>query len=116
MLLGFALKVMVGAGAVTVTVAVSETLPPPVPVQVSPKLVLDVSAPVRCDPLVSVLLVQPPDALQEVVFVDDQLINAVPPFATVLGLADITSVGFGALTIIWTNWVLVPPGPVHVSE
>jgi len=114
MLLGFALKVIVGAGAVTETVAVSETLPP-APVQVSPKLVLDVSAPVRCDPLVSVLLVQPPDALQEVVFVDDQLINAVPPFATVLGLADITSVGFGALTVILTNWVSAPPGPVHVS-
>jgi hypothetical protein len=48
-LLGVALKVMVGAGALTVTVADWELLPP-APLQVSVNVELAVRVPVDCEP------------------------------------------------------------------
>jgi len=46
-----------------------------------------VRAPVDCDPLMALEPVQPPEAAQEVAFVDVQLKVEVAPLATVLGLA-----------------------------
>ena len=50
-------------------------------------VVLLLSAPVDCEPDSGSLPDQPPDALQEVALVADQLKVEVPPLATVLGLA-----------------------------
>jgi hypothetical protein len=84
--LGLAVKLTVGAAEVTDTVADCVALPP-APVQVSPKVVLAVSAPVACEPLIALLPDQPPEAAQDVALVDDHVRLDALPLATVLGLA-----------------------------
>ncbi len=95
MVLGLALKLTVGAGEVTVTVADCAALPP-APVQVRVYVVFALSAPVECVPLVGWLPDQPPDAVQEVAFVVDQLKVELLPLTTELGLAARLTVGAGA--------------------
>jgi hypothetical protein len=95
MVLGLALKLTVGAGEVTVTVADCAALPP-APVQVRVYVVFALSAPVECEPLVGWLPDQPPDAVQEVAFVVDQLKVELLPLTTELGLAARLTVGAGA--------------------
>ncbi len=111
--LGLAAKLTVGAGEVTDTVADCEALPP-VPVQVMPYVVPAVSAPVDCEPLTALLPDQPPEAAQEVAFLDDQVNVAEPPLATVLGLAVKLTVGAGEVTVIVADCDALPSVPVHV--
>jgi hypothetical protein len=99
--LGLALKVTVGAGALTVTVADCAALPP-VPVQLKVYVALAVSAPVACEPLVAMLPDHPPEAVQAVAFVADQLKVELPPLATVLGLAVKVTVGAGVAGVTET--------------
>ena len=77
---------VVGGGAETLTVADWLALPPG-PLQVRVKAEVAFSAPVLAVPLVCLLPDQPPDAVQLLVFVDDQLSVAAEPLAMLPGLA-----------------------------
>jgi len=112
-LVGLALSDTPGAGAATVTVADWEA-EPPAPLQVSVYVVVAVRAPVLWDPLVGSLPLQPPDAVQEVAFVDDHVSVAAAPLLTVLGLAEKATVGAGVVTVTVTDCAALPPVPLHV--
>jgi hypothetical protein len=60
--------------------------------------VLEVSAPVDCEPLEGLAPLQPPEAWQAVAFVEDQLRVALPPLAIALGPTLKLTVGLGDLT------------------
>ena len=56
-----------------------------------------------CEPLTALLPDHPPEAVQEVALVDDQVKVELPPLATVLGLALILTVAVGlalAVTVV----------------
>jgi hypothetical protein len=110
---GLAVKVTVGAAADAVTVAVCDALPPG-PVQVSVKDWSLVRLPVEAEPLVGSLPLQPPEATQEVAFVEVQVSVELAPFATVLGFADRLTVGSGWVTDTVADWEALPPVPVQV--
>ena len=97
-LVGFALIDTVGAGEETDTVADCEA-DPPLPVQVMVYLVVAVSAAVVVEPLVASVPLQPPEAVQLVALLEDQLRVELPPLATVLGLALILTVGAGGVPV-----------------
>jgi hypothetical protein len=102
MLVGFALKLTVGlAGADTLTVTDRLALPPE-PVQVSVYVVVALSALVLQLPLVDSLPVHPPEALQLVALLEDQLSMEVDPLLTVVGVADKATVGAGATGALTT--------------
>ena len=74
------------------------------------------SAPVLALPLVGSLPDQPPDAVQLVALVDDQLNVAAEPLFTVPGFALRVTVGLaGADTLTVTDCVALPPEPLQVS-
>jgi hypothetical protein len=112
-LLGFAVKVMVGAGEVTATVVDCDPLPPG-PVQLNTNVALAVSAPVDCDPWVPLLPDQAPEAVQAVALAVLHVRVALAPLATVLGAACNDTVGRADLIATVADWAEVPPGPVHV--
>ena len=58
---------------------------------------------------------QPPEAVQDVAFVEDQVNVEVPPLATVLGLAVRVTVGAGVVTETVADCAALPPAPVQVS-
>jgi hypothetical protein len=72
---------------------------------------------VDCEPLVGSLPDQPPEALQAVALVVDQVKLELPPLTTVLGFAAKTTVGAGTgeVTDTVADWLALPPGPVQVS-
>ena len=105
---------MAGAAWVTETVADCVALPP-VPVQVSPNVELAVRAPVDCEPLAALVPAQPPEAVQEVALVADQVKVELAPLATVLGLAAKVMVGAGDVTETVADCDALPPVPVQVS-
>jgi hypothetical protein len=113
-LLGLALIVTDGAGAETVTVADWLALPP-APVQVSANLVFVVRAAVFWEPLVALLPVQPPEAVQDVTLVEDQVRVEVAPLATVLGLAVRVTAGADVVTDTVADCDALPPVPLQVS-
>jgi hypothetical protein len=97
--------------AVTVTVALW-VAGPPAPVQVSVNTVVAVTAGVFADPLVASAPLQPPEAVQDVAFVDDQVSADALPLATVLGFADSVMVGAGVVTetvAVCVALLLLPP-------
>jgi hypothetical protein len=97
---GLAVRVAVGTGlAVTVTAAAVAVLVPPAPVQVSEYVVSVVKAPVLWLPPVANAPVQPPEALQDVAFVELQVSIAAPPLLTAVGDADIDAVGAGGTVV-----------------
>ena len=99
--------------AVTVTVALW-VAGPPAPVQVSVNTVVAVTAGVFADPLVASAPLQPPEAAQEVAFVDDQVSADALPLATVLGFADSVMVGAGVVTeTVAVCVALLPLPPVQ---
>jgi len=112
---GAAVSVSVGTGCVTLTVTVRDAVPP-APVQVSTKSVATVNAPLTCVPDVAFVPAQPPDAVQLVALLADQLRVVVPPDSTEVGVAVKLIDGTGG-GVTWTcvTWAAVPPGPVHVS-
>ena len=94
--LGLADKLTVGAGAGEVTATLADWLAlPPVPEHVSVNTVFAFSAPVDCEPLSALLPAHPFEAVHAVAFCDDHVRAALPPLVTVLGLAEIETVGAG---------------------
>ena len=83
---------------------------PPSPLQVMLKVLSAVSALMVCEPDVVLFPDQPPDAVQLLANLLFQLIVVVPFTDTVVGLADIDSVGcFGPLTEMSTlSFILLP--------
>jgi hypothetical protein len=95
----------------TVTVALW-VAGPPAPVQVSVNTVVAVTAGVFADPLVASAPLHPPEAVQDVAFVDDQVSADALPLATVLGFADSVMVGAGVVTetvAVCVALLLLPP-------
>ncbi len=91
-------------------------LVPPAPVQVNEYVVLAVRAPVLAVPLAPFVPLQPPEAVHEVALVELQVKVAVPPLATLVGLADNAAVGTPAATVTVTlTAALVPPAPEQVN-
>jgi hypothetical protein len=113
-LVGLALIVALGVGAETETVT-DWPAEPPGPVQVSVYLVVAVSGEVVCEPLVASVPVQPPDAVQAVALVEDQVSEAVAPLFTVLGLAEKVTAGAGVVTETVAVCSALPPLPVQVK-
>jgi hypothetical protein len=74
------------------------------------------STPVDCEPLIGLLPLQAPEAVQAVAFVADQVSVELVPLDTELGAALIKTVGAAALTETVADCVALPPGPVHVNE
>jgi hypothetical protein len=72
------------------------------------------SAPVLALPFVGSLPDHPPEAVQLLALVEDQLSIEDPPLLTVVGLALRPTVG-GAATLTATDWLALPPGPLQVS-
>ena len=81
-----------GAGEATDTVTLC-VADPPVPVQTRVNFVVAVRAEVLAEPLVGSDPVQPPDAVQDVALVADQVREEAAPLATVVGLAVSVMVG-----------------------
>ncbi len=66
-------------------------------------------------PLVGIVPLHPPEAVQEVALVDDHVKVDAAPLLTVLGLADRVTTGAAWVTETVTDWVALPPVPVHAS-
>ena len=80
-------------------------------------VVLALSVPVDWEPLVPLLPAQPPEAVQVVAWVLDQVSVELLPLAIVLGLAARVIVGAGAVAVTATvaDCVALPPAPVQIS-
>jgi hypothetical protein len=76
---------------------------------------LAVSAPVDCEPLTGMVPDQPPDAVQVVAFVADQVRVEPLPLATVVGLAAKVITGAVAVTETVADWLALPPPPEQAS-
>jgi hypothetical protein len=114
-LVGVAFNDTVGAaGAETVTV-VDCAAEPPVPVQVRVNFVVAVKAGVACEPAVAIEPLQPPEAVQAVALVDDQVSADVAPFFTVAGVAVKLTAGAGVVTDTVADCAALPPLPLQVS-
>jgi hypothetical protein len=109
----FGLAVSVAVGT-TLTVILAAPLVPPGPVQISEKVVLVATAPVLCVPLAGKVPVQPPEAAQDVAFVELQVNAEALPAAMAIGLA--ASVAVGTTFTVMLAGLLIPPGPAQVSE
>ena len=59
---------------------------------------------------------QPPDAVQEVAFVEDQVSVEDAPFAIDVGFAVSDTVGPGGATVTVADALALPPEPVQVRE
>ena len=107
---GLAVNVTVGnTGAVTVTDALADP-EPPVPEQVKVKVALAASAAEVSVPLVALVPVQLPEAVQDVAVVLDQVSAVVAPVVTLAGLADRVTVGAG------TGAGAEPPPPPQAAR
>lgn len=81
--------------------------------QVSVKVVVAVRPFVVEDPLVASLPDHPPEAVQLVALVEDQLSVELPPLETVAGLAVSVTVG-ACSTVTVADWEAEPPAPLQV--
>jgi hypothetical protein len=80
------------------------------------KLVVAARAPVDWLPLVARLPLHPSDAVQVVALVELQVSVDEPPEFTLMGLAEIDTVGAGgAVTVTVAVRAVLPPAPVQVS-
>lgn len=73
-------------------------------------------APVDCEPLSPLAPLQPPEAVQEVAVLLDQVSMAAAPAFTVLGPTLSVTVGALLETVTVTDCVADPPGPVQVTS
>lgn len=111
---GIALSVIMGNGKVTATEALALAVPP-APVQASVKVVLAASAAETSLPLVALVPVQPPLAVQLVAFVDDQARLVDEPLVTEAGVAVSVTVGAtGAVTVTEALAWPLPPAPLQL--
>ena len=79
-----------------------------------------VRAPVDCEPLVLIVPDQPPEAVQELALLADQVSIALPPLETLPTLALKLTTGAAtlvgvALTLTVTALVALPPDPLQVN-
>jgi hypothetical protein len=105
-----------GPDAVTVTVAVAAMLGPPAPVQINEYTAVAVSAPVGKVPLVALVPVQAPEAVQDVALVELHVSVDAPPLATEVGVAVSVAVAAGTTFTVTLDALLVPLAPLHVNE
>ena len=117
---GFAASDTVGIAGTTVTDADALAVPPD-PVQERVKVLEAVRAPVDWLPEVVLVPVQPPEAVQEVALVEDQVSVEAAPLATEVGFAVSDTVGTGGgggvpVTVTVADLLAPPPVPVQVSE
>jgi hypothetical protein len=89
-------------------------LAPPGPAQLSEYVVLAVRATVVSVPLMALVPLQPPEAVHNVAFDELHDSTEVPPVMTAFGLA--ARVAVGTTLTVTIAALLVPPGPVQVSE
>jgi hypothetical protein len=88
---------------------------PPAPVQLNAYTVVALRAPVDFDPLIASEPLQPPDAVQAVALVEDQVRVDALPLVTLEGLALNDTVGAeGAETVTVVDCDAEPPVPVQV--
>jgi hypothetical protein len=66
-------------------------------------------------PIVGIVPLQPPEAVQEVALVDDHFKVDAAPLLTVLGLAERATAGAARVTETVADCVALPPAPVQVS-
>jgi len=112
---GFAVTVTVGAGT-TVTLAVATLLVPPAPVQVNEYDPAIVRAPVLCEPLVALVPLQFPVAVQEVALVELHVSVEAPPLATEVGFAVSVTVAVPGTVTVVVAALLAPLAPTQVKE
>jgi hypothetical protein len=112
---GVALNDTVGAGGVETVTVVDCDADPPVPVQVRVNFVVAVRACVVCEPAVAFEPLQPPEAVQAVALVDDQVNADVAPLVTVAGFAVKVTAGAGVVTDTVADCAALPPLPLQVS-
>jgi hypothetical protein len=84
-------------------------------VHVSVNWVAAVRFEVLCEPLVASLPLQPPEAVQELAFVDDQVSVDAAPLLTVVGFPVSVTVGVGVVTVTVTDCEALPPVPLQVN-
>ncbi len=112
---GVAVSVTVGSGAGLTVIVTDWTAEPPLPVQVSVKEPVAVRF-VRCSlPEVDLVPLQPPEAVQELAFVLDQVSVVDPPLITVVGEAVSETDGADGPTVTVVDCAAVPPGPAQVN-
>lgn len=112
-MVGSALNVTVGVtNPTTVAVLVAEA-EPPAPAQDKLNVVVPVSGPEDSLPLVAFWPVQPPDAVQFVALIDDQVIRVAADALTVEGFTATVTLGPGAIGGIEAG---DPPPPQAVSH
>jgi hypothetical protein len=112
---GLALKDTVGAGGVETVTVVDCAAEPPVPVQVRVNFEVAVRAAVVWEPAVAFEPLQPPEAVQAVALVDDQVNADVAPLLTVAGFAVRVTAGAGVVTDTIADCAALPPLPLQVS-
>jgi hypothetical protein len=105
----------VGAGGAETLTVVDCAAEPPVPVQVRVNFVVAVRAGVACEPAVACAPLQPPEAVQAVALVDDQVSAEVAPLLTVAGVAVKVTAGAGVVTDTVADCAALPPLPLQVS-
>jgi hypothetical protein len=113
-LAGLAVSETLGGAADTVTVAVCDA-EPPAPVQVRINFVVAVSVGVVWEPAMASEPLQPPEAVQAVALVDDQVNADVAPLFIVVGFAVKVTAGAGVVTDTVADCAALPPLPVQVS-
>lgn len=72
-------------------------------------------AAVACDPAAATVPLQPPEAVQAVALVDDQVNTDVAPLATLVGLALMVTLGGVEDTVTVAACDVVPPVPLQLS-
>jgi hypothetical protein len=113
--LGAALIRTLGRGELTDTMADCVAFPPG-PVHVNEYVESAATAPVDCEPLSPLEPLQPPDALQEVALLLDQVSEEGAPESTVLGVAASVTTGAKLETVTVADCVADPLAPVQVSS
>jgi hypothetical protein len=84
-------------------------------VQVRVNFVVVVRAGVVCEPAVASEPLQPPEAVQAVALVDDQVNAEVAPLLTVAGFTVRVTAGAGVVTDTVADCAALPPLPLQVS-
>jgi len=108
---GDALRVTVGT---ILTVTLDVELVPPVPAQLNEYVLGVLKAPVLCVPLAGFVPPQAPEAVQEAALAELHVNIDAPPLVTDAG--DAVKVTVGAMLTVTLEAMLVPPGPLQVSE
>lgn len=112
---GLALIETVGAAAAEILTVADCDAEPPAPVHVSVNFVVAVRAGVAFEPAAASAPLQPPEAVQAVALVDDQVSVEVAPLLTVAGFAVRVTAGAGVLTDTVADCAVLPPVPLQVS-